>query len=45
VSASQSGASPKSDQLVLVTHSILQKFSSKFVQNFLSHPADRQMDR
>ena len=35
---------PKSNQFLLATRETLQKYSSKFVNNFLSYPANRQID-
>ena len=42
VSARRSGSPPNSYQLSLVTHATQPKMSSKFVDNFSSHPVDIQ---
>ena len=36
---------PKSNQFLLITRRTLPKISSKFLNNFLSYPTDRQTDR
>jgi len=36
---------PKSNRLLLIAHLTPRKMSTKFVDNFLSYPADRQTDR